>query len=207
MSDYGVYRCRTYDNELHRINTSYWIRGERREMTSTLNRCKGSVNIYKIMSTSFSSYWSVSTYKLFVALPWRHNGLDSFSNHQPHHCLLNRLFGRRSKKTSKLRVTGLCVGTHRGPVNYPHKWPVTRKMFPFDDVIMVNSCSLVCTPGLLRWHSCGHFNALWLSAHIRVNKQGSFGDKPILACFFIGPVAFGTYFSKILSRFLNFHCI
>ena len=26
---------------------------------------------------------------------------------------------------------------HRGPVNSPHKWPVTRKMFPFDDVIMV----------------------------------------------------------------------
>ena len=27
---------------------------------------------------------------------------------------------------------------HRGPVNFPHKWPVTRKMFPFDDVIMSN---------------------------------------------------------------------
>ena len=27
-------------------------------------------------------------------------------------------------------------GTHRGPVNFPHKWPVTRKFFPFDDVIM-----------------------------------------------------------------------
>ena len=27
-------------------------------------------------------------------------------------------------------------GNHRGPVNSPHKWPVTRKMFPFDDVIM-----------------------------------------------------------------------
>ena len=26
---------------------------------------------------------------------------------------------------------------HRGPVNFPHKWPVTRKMFPFDDVIMM----------------------------------------------------------------------
>ena len=25
---------------------------------------------------------------------------------------------------------------HRGPVNFPHKWPVTRKKFPFDDVIM-----------------------------------------------------------------------
>ena len=27
-------------------------------------------------------------------------------------------------------------GIHRGPVNSPYKWPVTRKMFPFDDVIM-----------------------------------------------------------------------
>ena len=27
-------------------------------------------------------------------------------------------------------------GIHRGPVNSPHKWPVTRKMSPFDDVIM-----------------------------------------------------------------------
>ena len=30
-------------------------------------------------------------------------------------------------------------GIHRGPVNSPHKWPVTRKMFPFDDVIMCKS--------------------------------------------------------------------
>ena len=28
-------------------------------------------------------------------------------------------------------------GIDRGPVNSPHKWPVTRKMFPFDDVIMM----------------------------------------------------------------------
>ena len=31
---------------------------------------------------------------------------------------------------------------HRGPVNFPHKWPVTRKMFPFDDVIMCNYISM-----------------------------------------------------------------
>ena len=43
-------------------------------------------------------------------LHWRHNGHDSASNHQPHDCLLNRLFRRRSKKISKLRVTGLCAG-------------------------------------------------------------------------------------------------
>ena len=29
-------------------------------------------------------------------------------------------------------------GIHRGPVNSPRKWPVTRKMFPFSDVIMKN---------------------------------------------------------------------
>ena len=28
-------------------------------------------------------------------------------------------------------------GIHRSPVNSPHKWPVTRKVFPFDDVIMI----------------------------------------------------------------------
>ena len=28
------------------------------------------------------------------------------------------------------------MGIHRGPVNSPHKWPVTRKMLPFDDVIV-----------------------------------------------------------------------
>ena len=40
------------------------------------------------------------------------------------------------KKTSKLRVTGLCAGNSPGPVNSPHKGAVTRKMFPYDDVIM-----------------------------------------------------------------------
>ena len=41
-------------------------------------------------------------------LQWRHNELDGVSDHQPHGCLLNLLFRRRSK--SKLCVTGLCAG-------------------------------------------------------------------------------------------------
>ena len=49
---------------------------------------------------------------------------------------INCLFRCRSKKTSKLRVTGLCAENSPGPVNSPHKRPVTRKMLPFDDVIM-----------------------------------------------------------------------
>ena len=42
------------------------------------------------------------------SLQWRYNERDGVSNHQRLECLLNLLFRRRSKKTSKLRVTGLC---------------------------------------------------------------------------------------------------
>ena len=83
-------------------------------------------------------------------LRWRHNGRDGVSNHQPHGCLLNRLFRRKSKKTSKLRVTGLCAGNLPWPVNSPHKRPVTRKMFPFDDVIML--CEIFWRPQHLKGH-------------------------------------------------------
>ena len=72
---------------------------------------------------------------LAITLHWHHNDQDSVSNHQPYGCLLNRLFRRRSKKTSRLCFTGLCAGNSPRPVTSPHKWPVTRKMFPFDDVI------------------------------------------------------------------------
>ena len=43
-------------------------------------------------------------------------------------------------------------GIHRGPVNSPHKWPVTRKMFPFDDVIRSCNCHTRCILG---------YNFLW----------------------------------------------
>ena len=48
--------------------------------------------------------------KWLSSLHWCHNGQDGVSNHQPHDCLLNRLFRCRSKKTSKLCVTGVCAG-------------------------------------------------------------------------------------------------
>ena len=44
------------------------------------------------------------------SLQWRHNEGDGVSKQQPYDCLLKRLFRCRSKKTSKLRVTGLYEG-------------------------------------------------------------------------------------------------
>ena len=68
-----------------------------------------------------------------IALQWRHNGCDGVSNRQPYDCLLNCLFRHRSNKTSSSVSLAFVRGIHRWPVNSPHKWPVTRKIFPFDD--------------------------------------------------------------------------
>ena len=71
-----------------------------------------------------------------ISLQWRHNEHGGVSNHQPLDCLLNRLFSHRPRETSKLRVTGLCEGNSPVTGEFPHKGPVTRKMFPFDGVIV-----------------------------------------------------------------------
>ena len=70
-------------------------------------------------------------------LQWRHNERNGVSNHQPNGCLLNCLFGCRWEKTSTLHVTGLSEGNSPVTGKFPtQKGPVTRKMFPFGDVIM-----------------------------------------------------------------------
>ena len=60
----------------------------------------------------------------FSSLQWRHNGCDGVLNHQLHDCLLNRLSRLRIKKTSKLCVTGLCVGN--SPVTGPRTYGQSR---------------------------------------------------------------------------------
>ena len=84
----------------------------------------------------------------FRPLQWRHNGRDCVSNHQPHDCLLNRLYRRISKKPQKLRVTGLCAGNSLGTGELPaqmasyaenvsiwwrhHTYPMTQWMCVLD---------------------------------------------------------------------------
>ena len=94
---------------------------------------------------------------IFLSLQWRHNAYGGVSNHQPCNCLLNHLFGRRSKKTSKL---------------YGHKWSVTRKMFPFDDVIMLTHWGLVAHTSLLTY---GEFGSLWSNQCVVAITSGTFG--------------------------------
>ena len=85
--------------------------------------------------------WEVTCYNrssgchmVYISLQWRHNGRDVVLYHQPHDCLLNRLF--RRKKRSKLCVTGLCEGN--SPVNLRTKGQLRGKCF----YLMTSSCEL-----------------------------------------------------------------
>ena len=115
-----------------------------------------------------------------ASLQWRHNECDGVSNHWRLICLLNRLFRRRSKKTSKVRVTGLCEGNppvteeiNRSPVDSPHKGPVTGKMFPFDVVIMTYR-NPVCFP------ACNLLPTYRKVSNIRRTKCQKFNDSRLV---------------------------
>ena len=70
------------------------------------------------------------------ALQWRHNENRGVSNNWRLHCY----FGEDQRKHQSSASLNCAKGKHRWPVLSPHQGPVTRKMFPFDDVIM----SLLC---------------------------------------------------------------
>ena len=120
-----------------------------------------------------------------AALEWRHNGLNSVSNHQPHHCLLNRLFRRRSKKTSKLRVTGLCEGNSPGTGEFPaqmasnaenvsiwwrhHGNPVMLSIDDLFDVSLNKLPEQVSLNKLFnKQSSCWWFETPWRTCHLGV---------------------------------------
>ena len=78
----------------------------------------------------------VGIFFLFFSVQWRRNERDGVSNHRRDGCLFNRLFRRRLKNHPSSASLTFVRGIHRWPVDSPHKGPVARKMFPFDDVIM-----------------------------------------------------------------------
>ena len=95
-------------------------------------------------------------------LQGRHNERDGVSNHRRLDCLLNRLFRHRWKKTSKLCVTGLCVGNSPVTGEFPSQRPVTRKMFSFDVIMDLSDSSLSLNslrPNNVIWR---HISQHWL---------------------------------------------
>ena len=96
----------------------------------------GELHLFKQLAELSNSYVVAVGLEPCIVLQWRHNRRDGVSNHRPRHYLLKHLFRRRSKKTSKLRVTGLWAGNSPATGEFPTKFPVKRKIFPFNNVIM-----------------------------------------------------------------------
>ena len=89
------------------------------------------------------------------SLRWRHNGRDGVSNHQPYTCLLNCLFRHITKKTSKLHVTGLCVGNSPVTGEFPAQRASNAKnvsiWWRHHDYIKFHSfCFLIAISSVLR---------------------------------------------------------
>ena len=68
------------------------------------------VKDYNVIAKEVNEMACQLTAVSIMILQWRHNGCDGISNHRGLHCLLNCWVRRRSKKTLKLRVIGLCEG-------------------------------------------------------------------------------------------------
>ena len=85
------------------------------------------------LTKSFSPRSTILVVKWF-SLQRRHNERDDVSNHWLPHCLLNCWFRRRSKKTSKICVTGLCVGNSPVTGEFPAQKASNAEIFLLDGV-------------------------------------------------------------------------
>ena len=114
---------------------------------------------------------------LNMSLQRRHSDHDGVSNHQPHGCLLNRLFRRRSKKTSKLRVTGLCAGNSPVAGEFPAQrasnaenvfiwWRHHEKLCERVQDASTNPAATTSRyPSSLTCHDCQQPSGHWQSQH------------------------------------------
>ena len=76
-----------------------------------------------------------------ISLQRRHDECHGISNNQPLNCLLNCFSGADQRKHQISASLAFVRGIHQWLVNSPHKRPVTRKMFPFDDIMMLTILS------------------------------------------------------------------
>ena len=119
------YKSQTSYNTRSLFSHRTWWRHDMEAFSATLALCEGNplvIGGFPSQRTSNAGLWCFlwrtfqPKFGFIVQLPIMVTsyGHDGVSNYQPHHCLLNRLFGCRSRKASKLRVTGLCAGNSPG---------------------------------------------------------------------------------------------
>ena len=117
-------------------------------------------------------------------LQWHHKEHDGISNHQPCNCLLNCLFRCRSKKISKLCVTGLCVRNS----------PVTGE-FPAQRACNMENVSIWWRHHVVRWYCHLFWNVDFTFHPSSFSRNLIANHETILK----------TMKAKLNSRFQNFY--
>ena len=128
-------------------------------MGNVVISCFSTADRMDVIPNSPSAFMMTWTGKSNLAhwpqLQWRNNDRDDVSNNQFNGFLLNRLFRRRSKKTSKLRVTGLCVGNSPVTGEFPAQRASNAEYVP------------------ISWHlhaeRCGNSTRVFFESHLCVN--------------------------------------
>ena len=90
----------------------------------------------------FSKYIGLGYNRNHTTFQWRYNQHDYVSIHRRLDFYSNLCSGADQRKHQSSASMAFVRGIHQWPVNSPHKGPVTRKMFPFDDVIMTDKALL-----------------------------------------------------------------
>ena len=137
-------------------------------------------------------------------LRWRHNGPDG---QQPHDCLINRLFSRRSKETWRLRVTGLCEGNSPVTGEFPAQkasnaetfsiwWRHHARSEKYSNDVWPNLNSVFFVIGDLifsHFVDCTH-----------VNTQANWIEMNAYLCSTVNCSSINL--RKILNKYSSFHC-
>ena len=117
-------------------------------------------------------------------LEWSHNEHDGFPNHRPYDCLHKRLFRCRSKKTSKLCVTGLCEGNSPVTSEFP-----AQRASDAENVSIWSSCISCyrCTVCYSQYRGCwwpGDHSSLAISSYgvCWTSSPGIFWVQPHKGC-------------------------
>ena len=96
-----------------------------------MHNCVGPDYIIQNGERDLKNSRTSSVKEMAMILQGRHNEQDGVVNHQPHDCIVNCLFRRRSKKASKFPSMALCGGWW-----IPGKRAIDAEIFSFDDVTM-----------------------------------------------------------------------
>ena len=116
--------------------------------------------------------------KLPLSLQWCRNEHYGVSNHLPKDCLLKRLFKPKSKKTSKLHITGLCEGNTLVTGEFPTQRASNAENFSISWCHRIlggwNKASIIdVLPPALKLNE-------WLLVSLKNQKQGN--SLPFLTC-------------------------